>query len=73
LTSTSTTTKTIPSEGFQCQATGAYPDESDCRRFITCSLVSRSNGVYFRMRRKQCPFFTYFNPNGFCQLGFCWN
>ncbi|PNF28002.1 hypothetical protein B7P43_G13848 [Cryptotermes secundus] len=73
LTSTSTTAKPIPSEEFRCQATGAFPDESDCRRFITCSLVSRSDGVYFRMRRKQCPFFTYFNPRGFCQLGFCWN
>jgi hypothetical protein len=25
------------------------------------------------MRRRRCPFFTYFNRNGFCQLGFCWN
>lgn len=73
LTSTSTTTQTTPSEGFRCRATGAFPDESDCRGFITCSLVSRSDGVYFRMRRRRCPFFTYFNRNGFCQLGFCWN
>jgi hypothetical protein len=25
------------------------------------------------MRRKRCPFLTYFNPSGFCQFGFCWN
>jgi hypothetical protein len=25
------------------------------------------------MRRKQCPFLTYFSSNGFCQFGFCWN
>jgi hypothetical protein len=71
--SLSTTTKTIPTVGFQCRASGAFPDESDCHRFITCSLETRSDGVYFRMRRKQCPFLTYFNPSGFCQLGFCWN
>jgi hypothetical protein len=73
MTSVSTTTQTVPSGGFQCQATGAFPDESDCHRFITCSLVSRGDRVYFRMRRKECPFLTYFNPNGFCQFGFCWN
>jgi len=68
-----TTTKIIPSVGFQCRATGLFPDESDCYRYISCSLESRSDGDYFRMRRKQCPFLTYFNPSGFCVLGFCWN
>lgn len=72
-TSISTTTKTVPSVGFQCRASGAFPDESDCHRFITCTLESRTDGVYFRMRRRRCPFFTYFNPSGFCQLGFCWD
>lgn len=73
LPSAAITTQTIATEGFRCQATGSFPDESDCRRFITCSLVSRSDGVSFRMRRRRCPLFTYFNRNGFCQLGFCWN
>jgi len=68
-----TTTKTIPSVGFQCRASGLFPDESDCYRYISCSLESRSDGNYFLMRRKQCPFLTYFNPGGFCQFGFCWN
>jgi len=68
-----TTTKNIPSVGFQCRASGVFPDESDCYRFISCSLESRSDGDYFRMRRRRCPFLTYFNPSGFCQFGFCWN
>jgi hypothetical protein len=25
------------------------------------------------MRRKRCPFLTYFSARGFCELGFCWN
>ncbi|KDR21654.1 hypothetical protein L798_01890 [Zootermopsis nevadensis] len=70
---TPTTTPTIPNEGFRCQASGAFPDKSDCHKFITCSRVSRGGRVYFHMRRRQCPFLTFFNPNGYCQLGFCWN
>jgi hypothetical protein len=73
LTSTGTTTQTIPTEGFRCQTSGAFADEADCRRYVTCSRVSRGDAVYWRMRRRQCPFFTYFNRNGFCQLGLCWN
>lgn len=65
--------KIIPTVGFQCRASGVFPDETDCYKYISCSLESRSDGDYFRMRRKQCPFLTYFNPSGFCQLGFCWN
>jgi hypothetical protein len=65
--------KIIPNVGFQCRASGVFPDESDCYRYISCSLESRSDGDYFRMRRQRCPFLTYFNPSGFCQLGFCWN
>jgi hypothetical protein len=72
-TSTPTTAQTILSEGFRCQTTGAFPDESDCHKFVTCSRVSRGDRVDFRMRRKECPILTYFNPNGFCQFGFCWN
>lgn len=68
-----TTTKNIPSVGFQCRASGLFPDESDCYRYISCSLETRSDGIYFRMSRKRCPFLTYFNPSGFCQFGFCWN
>jgi hypothetical protein len=68
-----TTTKVIPTVGFRCRASGLFPDETDCNKYISCSFESRSDGDYFLMRRKQCPFLTYFNPSGFCQLGFCWN
>lgn len=72
-TSAPTTKQTVLGEGFQCRAVGTFPDASDCRKFITCSRIYRGGTVYFRMRRRQCPFLTYFNPNGFCQFGFCWN
>lgn len=72
--STTTTTKTIPSVGFQCSASGFFPDESDCYRYIQCSRQSRNDGVVYRMSRRRCPWFTYFNRfRRFCQLGFCWN
>jgi hypothetical protein len=29
--------------------------------------------VYYQMRRRRCPWLTYFGPGGFCQFGFCLN
>lgn len=68
-----TTTQNIPSVGFQCRASGVFPDESDCYGYIICSLESRSDGNYFRMRRKRCPFLTYFSNSRSCQFGVCWD
>lgn len=69
-----TTTGVTPSVGFRCPASGIFPDESNCNRYIICSLVSRSDGVSYRMRRRRCPWFFYFNPSRrLCQFGVCWD
>ncbi|XP_069705717.1 uncharacterized protein [Periplaneta americana] len=75
-TTTPTTTSTVGSvgpvtpqqQGLQCTSEGAMPDYSDCTKYIMCLKY----GAYFTMKRRQCHWFTYFDPKaGYCRFGFC--
>ena len=65
------TNKPNSEDSIQCRTQGKFPDKSDCTRYITCTPQYQNNVVTYTVNRKQCPLFTYFGSQSYCQFGFC--